>query len=272
MALKEFDLTGKVAIVTGAGKGLGRAMALSLAEAGADIVAAARTKSDVEETAAEVRKLGRKALAVPTDVSKEDEVERMVKTALAELGKVDILVNNAGAFVMKPLVPAPGLKTPLSQALPYFDSPTTVEEWNLVLNTTLIGTFLCVKAVGPHMLERRSGKIINISSEAATKAFNFYAIYGSSKAAVSQLTRCIAVEWARYNINVNAIAPGYFRTDTTEFAYKDDAIRENMRHQVPLRRFGDVREIGLLAVYLASPASDYVTGQVIYCDGGLSST
>lgn len=270
MALQELDLEGTVAIVTGAGKGIGKGIALTLAEAGADITAAARTKADVEQTAQEIVKLGRKALAIPTDVTREDEVERMVKTTLAELGQVDILVNNAGAFLMKPLVPPPGLKTTLSQLLPYFDTPTTAEEWNLVLSTNVIGTFLCVKAVGPHMIQRKKGKIINISSEAATKAFNYYSIYGSSKAAVSQFTRCVALEWARYSINVNAIAPGYFRTDTTEFAYKDDAVRENMRHQVPLRRFGDMRDIGLLAVYLASEASDYVTGQVIYCDGGLS--
>lgn len=270
MALKELDLEGKVAIVTGAGKGLGKAMALTLAEAGADITVAARTQADIEATAQEVIKLGRRALAIPTDVTKEDEVERMVKTTLAELGKVDILVNNAGAFVMKPVIPLPGLKTALSQLLPYFDYPTTVEEWNLVLSTNIIGTFLCVKAVGPYMIERKGGKIINISSEAATKAFNFYTVYSASKAAIEQFTRCLAVEWARYSINVNAIAPGYFRTDTTEFAYKDDALREHMRHQIPLRRFGDPRDIGLMAVYLASEASDYLTGQVIYCDGGLS--
>ncbi len=269
MALKEFDLEGKVAIVTGAGKGIGKAIALALAEAGADIVVAARTIVDLEETAKEVQNLGRKALAIPTDVTNENDVNNMVKRTISELGKVDILVNNAGAFLMKPVLPIPGLKSPLSELLPYFDSPTTIEDWRLILDTNVIGAFLCVKAVGTHMMQRKSGKIINITSEAATKAFIFYTVYGSSKAAVAQFTRCLAVEWARYNINVNAIAPGYFRTATTEFAYKDEKIREGMRYQVPLRRFGELKELGLAAVYLASDASNYVTGATIYVDGGL---
>jgi NAD(P)-dependent dehydrogenase (short-subunit alcohol dehydrogenase family) len=270
MALQEFDLSGKVAIVTGAGKGIGKAIALTLAEAGADIVAAARTRSDIEETAAAVQQLGRKALAIPTDVSQEKDVEEMAKQALSHFGKVDILVNNAAAHLVKPVVPQPWLRTPLSDLLPYFDTPASVEDWHAMLDTNIIGVFLCVKAVGPQMIQRRSGKIINISSIAAMKALPFHSIYGASKAAVSQFTRNLALEWARYNINVNAIAPGYFHTFTTDFAYRDEKVREGMLRQIPLRRFGQLREVGLLAAYLASDAASYITGQVISLDGGLT--
>lgn len=270
MILKEFDLTGKVAIVTGAGKGLGKAIAFTMAEAGADIVAVARTKSDIEETAAEVRKLGRKALAIPADVSKEDEVEAMAQGAISEMGKVDIMVNDAAAHMLKPVIPLPGLRVPLSDALPYFDTPASAEDWRRMMEVNVIGVFLCVKAIGMHMLQRRSGKIINIASIAGIKVLPFHSLYGASKAAVSFFTRCLALEWARYNINVNAISPGYYRTFTTDFAYKDERIMEPMRQQVALRRFGNPREIGLLAVYLASEASNYLTGQVIQCDGGIT--
>ena len=263
---KEFSLEGKVSIVTGAGTGLGRAIALAMSEAGADLVCVGRTATSIEETAKSIRDLGGRALPIPTDVTKADQVEAMVQTTLKEFGRVDVLVNNAGALIRKPLTPLP---EPVNlNAYGATNEETTKEEWHTILDTNLTGPFLCCRAVGPHMLERRSGKIINISSVAAAKGSAYFIIYAASKAGLDNFTRSLAREWAPYNINVNAIGPGSFPTPMNTSELANEQILDRVLSQVPFQRLGELRELGLLAVYLASEVSNYMTGQSIYLDGG----
>lgn len=268
MMLQEYSLEGKVAIVTGAGRGIGKAISLVLAEAGADIVAAARTVAEIEETAREVRALGRRALPIPTDVTRADQVQRMVEKTVSEFGKVDILVNNAGVSRPKQLVPLGDLKFPGWQRVSDLHSPLTEEEWQLTLDSNLTSIFLCTRAVGLHMVKQRKGKIINISSNSAELGVTYFVPYNTSKAAASMFTRCLAVEWAPFNINVNAIGPGDFHTRLSSKKHETPEMREHMLSGIPLGRVGELRELGLLAVYLASDASNYMTGQTLYLDGG----
>ena len=264
------DLEGRVAIVTGAGRGIGRATSLSLAEAGADVVATARTGAEIEETAALVEKAGRRALPIAADVSRSDEVDAMVERAVDRFGKVDILVNNAGKLFKAPLAPFPDV----TLEPPRVTRPTTVrhsdEEWQSVIDVNLSGVFYCCRAVAPHMMERRYGKVINISSNNGTMAFPLVAAYNASKAAVNMLTRVLALEWAPYNICVNAIGPGDYHTQMTDASWSDPEGRRRHLDGIPMHREGDLEELGTLAVYLASPASDYMTGQIVYMDGGLT--
>jgi NAD(P)-dependent dehydrogenase (short-subunit alcohol dehydrogenase family) len=267
--LPEFSIAGASAIVTGASRGIGRAIAMAFAEAGADLCLAARSAEALEAVAAEVRGLGRRCIAVPTDVTQEREVDTMARRAIAGLGKVDVLVNNAGVMVVKPVVPLPGFAPPTAGNIPSFFERVSIEEWNRVLDTNLKGSFLCMRALGPHMIERRQGRVINISSTASVKSGRYMASYDASKAALSQLTRSLAVEWARYNITVSAIGAGYVHTELNDAAMKDERLRSRILSEVPLRRLGSEREVALLAVYLASPAAAYLTGQTVYLDGGL---
>jgi len=255
MLLDEFSLKGRVVIVTGAGRGIGKAISLAFAEAGADIVAAARTEEEIEETCREVKALGRQSLAVPTDVTKAEQVERMVEETISYFKKIDILVNNAGTAVFKTLVSPDGQKM-------------TEAEWHQVIDTNLTSTFLCCRAVGPHMFKQKKGKVINISSISSQKAQADDIPYNVSKAGVDMFTRCLALDWAPYNINVNAIGPGQFYTRLSAKSHEDPDLRERMVACIPLGRVGDVRELSLLAVFLASPASDFITGQIIFIDGG----
>ncbi|MFQ5825969.1 MAG: SDR family NAD(P)-dependent oxidoreductase [Dehalococcoidia bacterium] len=264
--LKEFGLEGKTAIVTGAGRGIGRSIAATFAEAGADVVAAARTASDIEGTAEEVRRWGRRCLAIPTDVTKEDQVEGMVQRALTEFGQLDILVNNAGAEFTKPLLPIPGLKVPLSPGVE--ETPVSLEEWRWLLDTNLSSVFLCTRAVGPHMIQRGRGKIINITSGQGVRATPYMITYSTSKAAVAMFSRCLAQEWGRYGINVNALAPGMVNTPLAEAYFSEESILQKFLRTIPLKRIAQPREVALLAVYLASEASDYMTGQQLVLDGG----
>jgi len=269
MVIKEYSLEGKVALVTGAGRGIGRAISVVFAECGASLVCVSRTVEQIEETAHEIQKLGCRALAVPADVTSSDQVEAMVKKALSEFGTIDILVNNAGANVPKPIVPLPDFKILNWEAVPNYDSPMSDDEWHRVLDTNLTGAFYCCRAVGPHMIERRQGKVINITSAQAQKGDVVALPYNVSKAGLVMLTRSLAVEWARYNIKVNAIGPGFLHTTLSHRRFSDEKLKRSTLRQIPLGRFGEPRDVGLLAVYLASPASDYMTGQVIYLDGGV---
>lgn len=268
MALRDFYLEGKVAIVTGAGRGIGRAIALALAEAGATVAVAARSRQEIEETAQKVRHQGGRALAIPTDVTRASEVERLVAQTVAEWGRIDVLVNNAGMDIPKPLAPLPDLRTRLSQLLPGFDQGLSEEDWNKVLSTNLTSHFLCCRAVAPYLIQQRSGKIIGITSMLGFKGSSYEIPYCTSKAAVVNFTRGLALEWARYNITVNAIAPGYLHTQLSDFFWSDEKFHELGLRSIPLGRLGQPREIALLAVFLASPAANYLTGQTIIIDGG----
>ena len=263
-------LEDRVAIVTGAGRGIGRAMSLSLAEAGADVVATARTEAEIDETAALVEQTGRRALAIAADISRSDEVDTMVEQALDRFGKVDILINNAGKLFKAPLAPLPDVTLEPPRVTRRTDVRHSDEEWQSVIDINLNGVFYCCRAVAPHMMERRYGKIINLSSNNGTMAFPYVAAYNASKAAVNMLTRVLALEWAPYGICVNAIGPGDYHTEMTDASWSDPEGRQRHLDGIPMHREGDLEELGTLAVYLASPASDYMTGQIIYMDGGLT--
>jgi len=255
MITDEFTLQGKVAIVTGAGRGIGKAISLAFAQAGADIAAAARTKEEVEETCREVQALGRQGLAIATDVTRADQVDRMVEETISHFENIDILVNNAGTAVFKTLV------SPDGQSM-------TEEEWHWVMDTNLTSIFLCCRAVGPHMFKQKKGKVINISSISSQKAQDDDIPYNVSKAGVDMFTRCLALDWAPYNINVNAIGPGHFHTRLSAESHENPKLREMIVSCIPMGRVGNLPELGLLALYLASSASDFITGQIIFIDGG----
>ncbi|MBL7209467.1 MAG: SDR family oxidoreductase [Dehalococcoidia bacterium] len=269
MSLKEFDLAGKAAVVIGGGRGIGKGIALTLAEAGADVIVAARTAEQVKQTASEIRSLGREGIAVPADATKADDTDKVISAAISAWGRVDILVNSAGLAIRKPIVPLPGYRPAWAEAVQDFSSPTNEEEWRHMLDANLTSIFLATRAAGPYMIQQGKGKIINITSATGAKGFAYQVVYCTTKAAVSMYTRSLALEWARYNINVNALAPGYVATEMTAMFFENEAVRDRLLRSVPLSRLGQPREVGLLAVYLASEASDYLTGQTIYLDGGL---
>jgi NAD(P)-dependent dehydrogenase (short-subunit alcohol dehydrogenase family) len=252
MVYDKLRLDGKVALVTGGGRGLGKAMVLALAEAGANVAVLGRTVKEIEETAGEIKKMERKALAVPTDILQPQDVEKAVQMTLKELGQIDILVNNSGTTLVKSIL------------------DLSLEEWNRIIQTNLTGVFIISKVVGKHMVERKQGKVINIASVAGVRGVTTLSAYGASKAGVIQLTRCMAAEWARYNIRVNAIAPGYFYTSMSAPGLDNDKVRDAILSKIPLRRVGQPEELGPLVVYLASEASDFMTGETIFIDGGQS--
>jgi NAD(P)-dependent dehydrogenase (short-subunit alcohol dehydrogenase family) len=270
--LEDFRLDGRAAIVTGAGRGIGRGIALALADAGADVVLASRTRPELEAVAKDVRAMGRQALVVPTDVSKSTQVDMLVAKTLDRFSKVDILVNNAGAYREVAVAPFPDKVLRPPAVMRDTSSRMTDEEFSVVMDTNIGGVFYGCRAVAPHMMARRSGKIINVSSIVGATAYKLEAAYDASKAAVNMLTRCLALEWAAYNVCVNALAPGDYNTSMTAEAWNDPKRRKWYLESIPMGREGDMRNLGSLAVYLASPASDYVTGQCIYIDGGITAS
>lgn len=245
-----FSLTGRVALVTGTSRGLGRAIALALGDAGAAVACTARALDHAEATASAIRAAGGRAAAFRLDVMRAPDIEAAVRQTEAALGPVDVLVNNAGITLEK-------------QTLEVSD-----EEWERVLTTNLTSMFRCARAVVPGMIERGRGKIINIGSMYGTLGVSRYAAYCASKAAVEGLTRSLAAEWARHGIQVNCLAPGYMNTDIPREALADEKTRSLFLSKVPVRRIGEPEETGALAVYLASSASDFMTGQTLYLDGG----
>jgi len=248
--LETLRLDGKVAIVTGASRGLGRVMALALAEAGADVGLAARSKPDLEETAHQVEALGRRALVVPTDVTLLSAVEALMTQAVGTLGRLDIVINNSGVAHVAPLAEMDPV------------------EWQRIIDTNLTGVFNGCRAAAPHLIARKSGKVINVASALAQAGLPGYTAYAASKGGIISLTRALAVEWARYNVQVNALAPGWFVTPMNQDAFTDPKTRERLLRDVPMRRTGRLEEVGPLTVYLASSASDFMTGQTIFLDGG----
>jgi NAD(P)-dependent dehydrogenase (short-subunit alcohol dehydrogenase family) len=249
-----FRLDGRVAIVTGASRGLGRSIALALAEAGADVAVAARSERELAETAGAVEALGRRGLAVPTDVTVYAQVEALVERTAATLGRLDIVVNNSGIAAVMPLAEMPP------------------EEFRRSLEVNLVGVFNGCRAAASLLIAQKSGKIVNLASMLGAAGLSGYTAYSASKGGVIAFTRALAVEWARHNIQVNAMAPGWFVTDMNSQAFDDPRIRERLLRDVPARRTGKLEEIGPLVVYLASSASDYMTGQTVFLDGGHSAT
>lgn len=262
--LPEYSLEGKKAVVTAAGRGIAKGIALVLAEAGADVALVALTPANVERVAGQVRELGRRAVAIAADVTDPVAVSRMADRALAELGSVDILVNGAGDAIRKGVVALP----PLGEELSRSPEGMTPEEWRAIIDINLTEAFLCCRAFGPHFIERRRGKVINISSFAARRGQPLLTAYAAGKAALAQFTATLALEWGPYGITVNCIAPGSFPDpdQMTEAQYQEAAAR--IGRTVPLGRPGALRDVGLLAAYLASDASSYMTGQTLYLDGG----
>ena len=256
----EFDVTGKVVFITGAGRGIGKGIAQVLAEAGADIALNALTPKYVEGTAADIAAAsGRRVVPVIADVTKADEVRRAVDSVLSTFGRIDVLVNALGDAIRKPLVALPGNET----------AAVSDDELQFIMDINLTEALLCTRAVGPHMLARRSGKVINISAWTAHQGGRDMVLYTTAKTALAGFTRALALEWAPYHVHVNAIAPGMFPDVVTS---GEERVRQSTlraEQTVPLKRPGRLREVGLLALYLASDASDYMTGQTILLDGGL---
>jgi len=250
LELPTFDLTGRTAIVTGASRGLGKGIARALAAAGADVVLAARSVPELEETAAQVREYGRRALVVQTDVSRSDEVNAMVAQAVAACGRIDVLVNNSAVYHPKPVL------------------EMADEDWHLVINTNLNSQFYCARAVGRHMVEQRYGKIVNIASTWSVIGVPNNVAYCTAKGGVAQLTKGLAIEWARYGVRVNAIAPGHIRTTLSSKELEDPKIREIILRHIPLKYVAEPEDIAPMAVYLASSASDFMTGSILLIDGG----
>ena len=251
--IDKFNIKDKVALVTGAARNLGKDIALSLAEAGADVAVTARSVPELEKTAEEIRRMGRKALAIPMDVTDFSQVESGVQKAISEFGRIDILVNNAATRSHKPVLD-------VSEA-----------EWRSVIDTNLTGVFFCCKAVVPFMIREGGGRIINISSRAGNRGKAGTAAYCASKGGLNLFTMATALEWAPYNILVNAIAPGTFNIDRS---YRGSSalsvIPKERIAENPLKRLAETAEIVPLVLYLASEASSYTTGQVIAVDGGMS--
>ncbi len=250
MILDKFQLTGKVAIVTGASRGLGQGIAIGLAEAGADVALVARTKAALEQTAAAIQKVGRKALVVPVDLKGAAEADRVVQETLKGLGRVDILLNVAGTQVRKP----------------FFEM--TEQDYEYLMSVNLKALFFISQAASKEMAKQSKGKIINITSLTSFIGISNISLYTASKGAVASLTRQFAVELAKYNIQCNAIGPGYFRTELTEALFQDPEKAKWVLSKIPMGRTGVPEDLVGAAVFLASAASDYITGQIVNVDGG----
>ena len=254
--LSQFDLTGKAAIVTGTSRGLGVSFARGLAKAGCDLIIAARDMDRLREVARDLEQYGRRVVPVQADICRQQDVESMVQRSVAEFGKIDILVNNAGISAVAD-----------AEAM-------TREQWRSVIDTNLTALFFCAQSAARLMLPQGSGKIINIASMYGISASSYVsqASYVTSKAGVLGLTRELAVEWAPRGLQVIALAPGFFRSDQTIWAFEQNKeLGEKLLAKVPMGRMGKLEELEGTIVYLASPASDYMTGQALILDGGFLS-
>jgi NAD(P)-dependent dehydrogenase (short-subunit alcohol dehydrogenase family) len=261
MVPKEYDIDGKVILITGAGRGIGRGIAEVLAEAGAQIALNALTDQFVEKAAKEISVAsGRRVMPLLADVTKPEAVQRMVETVQREFGRLDVLINCLGDAIRHPLVKLPDREgTSISD-----------EELKRIIDINLTATILCTRAVGPHFLSRRSGKIVNISSSMAVRGGGDTVIYSLAKSAVIGFTRTQALEWAPYNVQINAIAPGSSRAPET-YGKGSTTQADATGKSVPSVRYGRPRAVGLLALYLVSSASDYMNGQTLFLDGGFNS-
>jgi len=252
MSVNSSGLDGKVAIVTGGGSGIGRSIALEFARAGADVVVASRTLANLETVAGEVRALGKRSLAVPTDITLKADVDNLVQRVMDEFGVIDILVNNSGVIIKSPLL------------------ELREDDWDTVINTNLKGYFLCSQAVAKIMAVRKSGNIVNIASAAVMRPGENNAAYAISKAGVVMLTRTLSRELGGYNVRVNAIAPSVVRTEMSRDWWDNPEDMESIKAVVPLGRIAEVSDVTGTALFLASDASGYINGHTILMDGGRS--
>lgn len=252
MYLPSFSLNDKLAVVTGAGRGIGRALSIGLAEAGADVVLLSRTRNDLEDVASEIEKLGRKAYIIPTDITSREEIRKAIAYIEDQKRSIDILINNAGMNIR-------------STALEVRD-----QEWQTIMDTNLKSAFMMSQETGKHMKEKKQGKIINIASVAGHVALRTGVVYASTKAAMIQMTKVLAMEWGKYNINVNSIGPWYFKTPLTAELLQNEEYVNDILAVTPLKRIGELEELVGPAVFLSSDASNYVTGQTIFVDGGMT--
>ena len=247
-----FDLSGQVAIVTGTSRGLGQYFGQALAKAGADLVITSRNRESLKGFEAEITALGRRAVSLELDVRDRASIERMVAAAHEAYGRIDILVNNAGCNVRKPAL------------------EVTWDDWNLIVDTNLRGSFFVAQAVARHMIAQRYGRIINIGSYTSVAGFAGLAPYGASRGGIRQMTMSLADDWGHYGITVNCLAPGWFRTAQNNAPYEDKEWVEYISDRIPVKRPGRPEDLDGMIVFLASESSRYVTGQTILVDGGIS--
>ena len=259
MSLSQFDISGQKVLVAGAGRGIGKGIALAFAEAGADVAITSLNAATVGQVAGEIRELGRNALPLTGDATKTADMERIAADTLREFGRVDTLVNCVGDSIRKPL-----------STLPNGDEGMSEEEWHFIVDVNLTEAFQGCSALGPHLLERGSGNVINISGFASFRGRAHYVAYDAAKAGLMRLTESLAQEWAPYGVRVNCVAPGYFPDPEQISADAYRARQEQAKTQVPLGRLGELKEPGYLCVFLASPAAAYITGQTWAVDGGVS--
>lgn len=247
-----FDLTGQTAIVTGTSRGLGQCFARALARAGADLVLTSRRLESMASFEDEIKSLGRRVVSLELDVRDHESIEQMAAGAEAAFGQIHILVNNAGCNVRKPAL------------------DVTWEDWNLVLDTNLRGTFFTAQAVARNMIARGYGRIINIGSVTSVFGYAGLAPYGASRGGVRQLTMSLADDWGRHGVTVNCLAPGWFRTEQNKVLYENEEWVRYLVDRIPVKRPGEPRDLEGAVVFLASEASRYITGQTLLVDGGIS--
>jgi NAD(P)-dependent dehydrogenase (short-subunit alcohol dehydrogenase family) len=250
MSYPRLELNGKVAVVIGGTSGIGLAIAKGMAEAGADVVPTSRRQDQVQAAADEIEKRGRRSIRVTSDVSDRASLERVLDESIRAFGKVDVLVNSAG-------------RTKRAPTLDFSE-----EDWNSILDTNLTGTLRAAQVFGRHMLERESGSIINIASLSTFVALYEVAAYSASKAAVASLTKSLAIEWSQKGVRVNAIAPGVFRTPLNEKLLDETERGREFLLRTPMKRFGNVEELAGAAIFLASDAASFVSGEILTVDGG----